>query len=109
MGPGPREGAVEEETVPAPWEAPSLATRSVWTESELQRLGREYTDWCSGYGGSRQKTEISRGLVLSCCSTRPKMHTCLYTQGLGDETWGSGRAQGEHRLATQRQPEGAKV
>ena len=60
MGPGPREGAVKEETVPAPWEAPSLATRSGWTESELQRLGREYTDWCSGYGGSRQKTEISK-------------------------------------------------
>ena len=45
MGPGPREGAVEEQTVPAPWEAPSLAMRSVWTESELQRLGSRQEYW----------------------------------------------------------------
>lgn len=59
MGPGPREGAVEEETS-CSLGSPFTAKRSVWTESDLQRLGREYTDWCSGYGGSRQKTETSK-------------------------------------------------
>ena len=109
MGPGPGEGAVEEETVLCPgkplhWPGGQSGQKASFRDSE-----DECTDWCSGYGGSRQKTDWQRGLVLSCCSTWPKMHTGLYVQGLGAETWGSERAQGEHRLATQRQPERAKV